>query len=74
MPPSGEKKAPPSYPTRRVTRRTSLPSTFIVYSSMSPSRVLVNTTRFPSGDTVASASYASFVVRRRRSDPSAFAV
>ena len=54
--PSGEKKAPPSYPTRRVTRRTSLPSAFMVYSSMSPSRVLVKTTRFPSGDTVASAS------------------
>ena len=53
--PSGENQAPPSYPTRRVIRRTSLPSTFMVYSSMSPSRVLVKIFRVPSGDTVAAA-------------------
>jgi len=38
-----------------VSRFTSLPSTRIVYSSMSPSFVLVKRSVFPSGESVVSA-------------------
>ena len=54
--PSGEKKAPPSYPKSKVICLTSEPSIFIVYKSKSPFLVDVKTILSPTGETVASAS------------------
>ncbi len=60
--PSGEKKAPPSYPNSSVICFTLLPSRFIVYSSKSPLRMEVKTILSPCGETVASASYPGSLV------------
>ena len=59
---------------RLVMRFRLLPSGFIVYSSMSPSMVLVKISFFPSCETVVSALYAPLFVSWRRSEPSSFEV